>query len=53
MNEGEYRALVAAYAALGYAAIYGKGGVWLRGHGFRRLRQARREIANGALEVAR
>lgn len=35
-----YREIVAAYARMGKEAVYGKGGVWVRGEGFRPYRQA-------------
>jgi hypothetical protein len=38
-----YREIVAAYARMGKEAIYGKGGVWVKGEGFRPYQTALNE----------
>lgn len=45
----EYRRICEQYKGMGYEPLYGKGGVWLRGIGFRSLRLARKEIVAGRL----
>lgn len=42
-STNEYQAIVEAYRKAGKEAVFGKGGVWVRGEGFRSLAQARRE----------
>lgn len=39
----EKHAIVAAYLGMGKQAVFGKGGFWVRGDGFRTLAQARKE----------